>query len=259
MNGGIEKEITALRETLRTLRGPGGCPWDRQQALDDIISYLIDESYELLHAGVNDDTALIEEELGDVFFLVIFIHELILERRESSLAGIIAKVHEKIVSRHPHVFGGTSASDCGESLAEWERIKSVEKPADENGPVLSSLPSGLPPLRRAFSIQKKAAGAGFDWDDHHGVIEKLREEIVELEAAAGAKDQEKIKEEVGDLFFTVVNLARMLHVDSEAALENSSAKFIRRFNAMEQKVRSSGARLEDLELAELEKIWQDSK
>lgn len=253
------REIEALRSTLRKLRGDGGCPWDREQSLDDIISYLIDEAYELLHAEKSGDPDLLEEEFGDVIFLMIFIHELILEKREIPLDEVISRVHKKIISRHPHVFGSSSASDCGESIAEWERIKRNEKNNKGDFPLLSDIPPDLPPVRKAFSIQKKAAGIGFDWPDHGGVIEKLHEEIEELQLAIESGDKKMIKDEIGDIFFTTVNLARKLNIDSESAIAGSSEKFIRRFTAMEKRAKENGLSFESMTLEELEAIWQKSK
>lgn len=253
------REIESLRSTLRKLRGEDGCPWDMEQSLDDIISYLIDEAYELLHAETSGNPDLLEEEFGDVFFLVIFIHELMLERRDSRLAELISRVHAKIISRHPHVFGSTKAACCRESIAEWERIKKSENKTDEQVPLLSDIPTGLPPVRKAFSIQKKAAGAGFDWPDHNGVIEKLYEEIEELKTAIDDGGKEMIKEEVGDLFFTLVNLARKLNIDSESAMASSSEKFMKRFNLMEKNAKERGLSFRSMNLEELEAIWQESK
>lgn len=255
----IAEEIEALRATLRVLRGENGCPWDREQSLDDLISYLIDEAYELLHAEKFSETEHIEEELGDVFFLVIFMHELLMERRQTPLSTIIKKVHEKIVERHPHVFGSDRADDLIESTAHWERIKRAVGNSSEDDPALGDIPSNLPPIRKALIVQKRAAGAGFDWPGHEGVIEKLQEEIDELRAAIETGKRDMIKEEVGDLFFTAVNLARKLQVDSESALDRTISKFVRRFNAMEEKSRASGTALSRLSLEKMEDLWQSSK
>jgi len=149
------REIDALRKTLRKLRSKEGCPWDREQSLGDIISYLIDEAYELLHAEKTADPVLLEEEFGDVVFLVIFIHELMLEKRKTRLAELISRAHEKIISRHPHVFGSTKASDCDESIAEWERIKRAEKKIEKDTPVLADIPLSLPPVRSHSPLSGK--------------------------------------------------------------------------------------------------------
>jgi MazG family protein len=253
----LSGEIASLRETLRLLRGPGGCPWDRERTLDEMISFLIDEAYELLQAERSGDTGHVEEELGDVIFLVVFIHELMLERNRSSLSGITAAAHDKIVRRHPHVFGDTNAEDPSESLAEWERIKRSEKGG--SGGLLSSVPENLPPLRKAFALQKKAAGAGFDWPDYRGVIDKLHEEIDELREAAENGHREQIRDEVGDLLFTVINLARSLNVDCETSLERTSDKFRRRFAGVESRAAHLGRDLSTMNIDEMEELWQESK
>ena len=256
---GLSAEIASLRETLRTLRSPEGCPWDRERTLDEMISFLIDEAYELLHAEKSGDADHLEEELGDVVFLVVFIHELMLQRRKTRLSEITARVHEKIVRRHPHVFGDTSAGSEKESLAEWERIKRSEKDGPGEKGLLSSVPATLPPLRRAFALQKKAAGTGFDWTGYEGVLDKMHEEIDELRAAAESGDREHVREEIGDLLFTVVNLARALNVDCETSLERTSDKFKRRFSSMEQMAAARGLELGSMNLDEMEALWQESK
>jgi MazG family protein len=255
----LSSEISALRMTLRRLRGPGGCPWDRARTLDEMISFLIDEAYELLHAERSGEDEHIEEELGDVLFLVVFIHELMLLRRKTTLSDIVAGAHRKIVRRHPHVFGDASAENETQSLAEWERIKTAERGRGSADSLLSGVPDGLPPLRRAFAIQKKAAGAGFDWSGYEGVLEKLQEETEELRAAAESGERMQIREEIGDLLFTVVNLARTLNVDCESSLEMTSDKFTKRYSKMEKMAAGLGRDLGSMTLEEMEKLWQASK
>jgi len=255
----IGKEIAALRKTLRTLRGPGGCPWDRERDIDDMIAYLIEESYELLQAEKGKNWRHVEEELGDVFFILIFIHELLLEKRETPLAAIVARAHEKIVSRHPHVFGTTSAANSSESLAEWERIKRSERRKRPGSGVLSDIPAKLPPLRRAAAVQRRAAGVGFDWPDPTGVLDKLREEIDELTAEMRRGSRARVKDEVGDILFTVVNLARYLKVDPESVLQGATEKFIGRFGEVERRAKKSGRDLSSMSLDEMERLWQRSK
>lgn len=227
--------------------------------MDDIISYLIDESYELLRAEKSEKWTDVEEELGDVLFLVIFVHELLLEKRKTTLSDIVSRVHEKIVNRHPHVFGSSEAKNSTESLAEWERIKEKEKERDQQTGILETISLELPPLRKALAIQKKAAAVGFDWPDHAGVVEKFREELGELEKALEKGERRRIKEEIGDLFFTAVNLARQLGVNPEIALEITSRKFMTRFSEMESKARAAGKTLTGLTLEEMEELWQQSK
>ena len=255
----LGKDIAALRRTLRTLRGENGCPWDREQGLDDIISYLIEEAYELLRAEKSGSARDVEEELGDVLFLVVFAHELLLEKRKTGLAAIVAAAHRKIVRRHPHVFGSTKARTRAESLVEWERIKRAERTRRRAETLLGGVPEHLPPLRRAAAVQNKAAGVGFDWPSSVGILDKLEEEIGELRRELRRGRREATKNEIGDLFFTVVNLARKLGIDSESALERTTAKFIRRFNEIERRARSAGAELSSMSLDEMEALWQASK
>jgi tetrapyrrole methylase family protein/MazG family protein len=255
----IVQEIASLRRTLRMLRGPNGCPWDREQDLGDLISYLIEEAYELLQAEKLKDWREVEEELGDVFFILIFIHELLLEKRRTSLPRIVAKVHKKIVNRHPHVFGTAKARTSTESLAVWDRIKKAEKRTRTASGILEEVPTKLPPLRRAAAVQRKAAEIGFDWPDHTGILDKLHEEIGELTSELRSRKRERVKDEIGDIFFTVVNLARHLNVDPESVLESTTAKFMRRFAAVEREAKRTRRDLRTLSLDEMEKLWQKSK
>jgi MazG family protein len=252
-------EIAALRRTLRSLRGEGGCPWDREQKLDDVIGYLIEESYELLRAEQSGIWREVEEELGDVLFIVVFIHELMLEKRKTDLAGVVAGAHRKIVRRHPHVFGSTEARTRAESLAEWERMKRAERRPRRAPAFLDDVPDNLPPLRRAAAVQRKAAGVGFDWPDGTGILDKLEEEIAELRHELRRGKRDAAKSEIGDLFFTVVNLARRFGIDSESALERTTAKFTRRFNDVERRARRAGRDLSSMTLEEMEALWRESK
>ena len=255
----LESAVESLRSTMRVLRGPDGCPWDREQSMDDIITYLIEESYELLQAERSGDWDDVAGELGDVFLMVVFTHELLIEKKPMPLSEIIDRVHRKIVSRHPHVFGETRAADTEQSVAEWERIKRSEKRGSGEPLLLDDIPDHLPPLRKAISIQRKVASVGFDWPDARGVIEKLREEIVELEVELEKGDRETMTGEIGDLLFTVVNLARRLKISPESALETSSSKFARRFNELERTIRERGGELDKTPLDELERLWQENK
>lgn len=255
----LEAAVESLRKTMRVLRGPNGCPWDREQSMDDIITYLIEEAYELLQAERSGDWNEVAGELGDVFLMVVFIHELLVEERPVPFSEIVERVHRKIVNRHPHVFGKTSAATTKESIAEWERIKRSERKQAHETRLLDDVPDHLPPLRKATSIQRKVAEVGFDWPDARGVIDKLREEVGELEAELESGDREGMTEEIGDLLFTVVNLSRRLGIPPESALETSSMKFVRRFNDLEQAIRDRGGELDQTPLDELERLWQEIK
>jgi MazG family protein len=252
----ISDEINNLRATLKILREPGGCPWDKEQSIDDLASYLIEETYELQSAvrGKNPDE--IEEELGDTFYMLIFIHELHKQTRETPLAEIIARVNKKIIDRHPHVFGSSEATNMKESLAHWERAKEKEK---DRVSLMQSIPTQLPPLRRAIAIQRKAANIGFDWPNCEGVIGKLHEEIGELETAIASGNRQDITEEIGDIFFTVANLSRRLSVDPEIAVTEAAEKFLKRFRKMESLAKDKGVILLDLDINKLEELWRESK
>ncbi len=262
-DGNIQREISSLRAVLRKLRGENGCPWDREQRLDDIISYMIDESYELLQAEKRDDPERLAEELGDVLFLVVFAHELFLERKKVSLAEIVSSVRRKIINRHPHVFGEAKAETSSDSIAEWDKIKRDER-AEKNkrseGTNMGDF-EGLPPLRKALAVQKEAAVMGFDWDNPRDVLTKLKEEISELDAELKKRvpDRDRVKNEVGDLFFTIMNIARKLSVDPENALELTTRKFMERFSRMEEEAKNMGRNLVDMPLDEQEKLWIKAK
>jgi MazG family protein len=255
----LEEAIESLRKTMRVLRGPDGCPWDREQSMDDIIAYLIEEAYELLQAERSGNWDEVAGELGDVFLMVLFIHELLAEKQAVPFSEIVERVHRKVVSRHPHVFGGTKAEDKTASVAEWERIKKGEREQTGESRLLDDIPDHLPPLLKATSIQRKVGTVGFDWPDTRGVIEKLREEVKELEAELEGGDREALTTEIGDLIFTAINLARRLGIPPESALETSSMKFVRRFNELEGEIRDRGGRLDQTPLEELERLWQKSK
>jgi MazG family protein len=255
----LADEIASLRKTLRVLRGPDGCPWDRDQSIDNIITYIIEETYELLQAERSGDWDEVAAELGDVLFLVVFVHELLLEHHEVALSDITRRVHEKIINRHPHVFGEGEAADKVESIAQWERIKRGERAERAQARLLSDVPDHLPPIRRAIAIQRRVASVGFDWDDTAGIMEKIREEIAELELEMKERNRDKIKGEIGDLLFTIVNLARRVNVSPESALETCLVKFTRRFNELEESVKDSGGTLESATLEQMERFWQSSK
>ncbi len=252
----ISEEINNLRATLKTLREPDGCPWDKEQSIDDLASYLIEETYELQSAVRGKIPDEIEEELGDVFYMLIFIHELYKQTRETPFAEIISRVNNKIIDRHPHVFSSSVATNTKESLAHWERAKGKEK---NRVSLMQSIPTQLPPLRRAIAIQRKAANIGFDWPNCEGVIGKLQEEIGELETAIAGGNHQEIIEEIGDIFFTVANLSRRLSVDPEIAVTEAAEKFLNRFKIMESLAKDKEIKLLDLDINKLEELWQESK
>jgi tetrapyrrole methylase family protein/MazG family protein len=250
-----------LFDLIATLRGENGCPWDREQKSEDILSDLIEEVYELQWAHAQGGDHEVLDEMGDVVFVLAFAIALIRERdAEFTLERITRHAYDKIKGRHPHVFGNEVANTKEEGLAHWERMKSRENSGKSTGQGrFDDVPGVLPPLRRAEKIQKRAARAGFDWSDTSGIFEKIREEVDELEAVVhdGAKD--RTTEEVGDILFSLVNLTRFLHIDAEKALTSTNAKFVDRFQKMETLITADNRTLSEMTLEEMDVYWERAK
>ncbi len=256
---------------MARLRAPGGCPWDREQTFASIRKYTLEETYEVLDAIEREHWADLADELGDLLLQVLFYAEMAEEAGHFGIADVIANLNRKLVRRHPHVFGEEASAaagnraeglethgiGAGEVLRNWEEIKKLEKkPREQSAGILESVSRAMPALSEAGKIGSKAAKVGFDWPDVRGVVEKLREECAELETEIVAGDQKAASEELGDLLFTVANLARHLKVDPELALRDANAKFRRRFAAMEA---ATDRPLEKLSAPELENLWERSK
>jgi MazG family protein len=254
------------------LRAPNGCPWDREQTHATLRTYLIEEAYEVLDAMKSGDDAKFANEMGDLLLQVVFHSQIATEEGRFSVADVIREVHEKMVRRHPHVFGEKRAKDAAEVLRNWEQIKAQERAGaqgrqehgdvekkDQRKSLLDGVPRGLPATMEGLQLTRKASRAGFDWDNAAGVFEKLREEFAELFRASNEKDAAKMEEEMGDLLFAAVNLARFLHVDPEIALKNANAKFARRFREMERRSAENGQAFADVARAEKEKLWDEAK
>jgi MazG family protein len=251
------KQLFAL---IAHLRGENGCPWDREQKIDDILSDLIEEAYELEWACRQHPDELFEET-GDVLFLLCFA---IAVKRETDSEFTIERLarhaHDKIYNRHPHVFGDAEAKTADESLVHWERIKAEERESKgDNGDVFDGVAGNMPPMRLAEKIQERAASVGFDWDDPSGIVAKLREEIDELEASLARDDRDEIKEELGDLLFSVINMTRFMNIDASGALNATTHKFVGRFRLMEQLIHADGKRLPDMTLPEMDEYWERAK
>ena len=249
-----------LLELIVHLRGENGCPWDREQKLEDILSDLVEEAYELEWACREHPDELFEE-LGDVLFLVCFA---VAVKRETdpdfTIERLALHAHDKIYNRHPHVFGDAKAETSNESLVHWERIKAQErKRKHSNGDLFDGVAGNLPPIRLAEKIQERAASVGFDWDDHKGIVAKLREELAELEESLEQNDPDSIKEELGDLMFSVINMTRFLNIDASGALNGTTSKFVNRFRIMEGLIHADGKRLPDMTLPEMDEYWERAK
>src|SRR5215470_2702429 len=251
------------------LRAPKGCPWDREQTHQSLRTYLIEEAYEVLEALDSGNDAKFAEEMGDLLLQIVFHSQIAAEEGRFTVADVVREIHEKMVRRHPHVFGEKRAKDAAEVLRNWEQIKAAErvgkgsaKAAGKNGKkksLLDGVPRSLPAALEGLQLTRKASRAGFDWDRADGIFEKLGEECAELRQASAADDSSKVEEEVGDLLFAAINLARFLQVDPEIALKNANEKFIRRFQQMESMAADKGAAFIDLPRAEKEALWETAK
>jgi MazG family protein len=250
--------LERLRSIVARLRGPGGCPWDIEQTHETLRPLLVEECYELIDAIECADDANMREELGDVLLHVVMHSQMAGERGAFTLAGVAETVCEKMIRRHPHVFGDSTADDVPQVLGQWERIKREEK-GEKAKSHLDGIAAALPALLKAQTVQKKAARVGFDWPDVEPVYAKIEEETGEIREAVAAGGRAEIEAEVGDLLFSVVNLARKLGVDAETALAGATKRFADRFRNIERVLESDGRRVEDAGLEELDRIWEQSK
>ena len=250
-----------LCNIVARLRAPGGCPWDREQTLETLRPCLVEESYELLDVMAGDNAAGHCEELGDVLLQVVFQALLREEKGEFAVADVLNGVSDKLVRRHPHVFGDVAVSGADDVLRNWEQIKKREKKASDGAPrsALAGVPAALPSLLRAQRVQAKAARVGFDWPDKDGPQAKIAEELGELDEAVKGGDASKVEDEMGDVLFSVVNLCRFLKVDAETTLRKAVDKFSRRFQAVERMTQEAGVEMKDCSLEELDRYWEKAK
>jgi len=245
-----------LCEIVAKLRAPSGCPWDREQTHESLLPQLIEEAYEVAGAVRTKDDANFHEELGDLLLLIVMHAEIAREAGRFDIDNVIGDVTEKLIRRHPHVFGKSDARDSGAVLKQWESIKRAEK-TDKH--YLDGLPTALPALMRAQKAQSKAARVNFDWTELGDVIAKIEEEVAEAKSAISSQDRQAIEDESGDLLFAVVNLARKCKLDAESALQSATDKFVARFNQLEDELKLRGKKLGDVDLAELDAIWNEIK
>jgi tetrapyrrole methylase family protein/MazG family protein len=246
-----------LLKLVKKLRSAQGCPWDRKQNFISLKPALIEETYEVISAIDKKNPAKLREELGDLLFLVIFYSQIAQEKNKFDFDEILKGTLDKMVRRHPHVFGLRKARSANEAYQRWQQAKSKEYVTSTA--MISDLPHHLPALIKASKLQKKASKFGFDWVNGQEVLTKIDEELKELKEAVKLNKKDKIEGELGDLFFSLVNLARFLNIDSEEALHKTIQKFIKRFSYMEKELRRTGKQLRDCKLEEMERIWQRSK
>ena len=250
-------DLLAIMARLRDKNG--GCPWDIEQDFSTIAPYTIEEAYEVADAIAANDMHALKDELGDLLFQVVFHAQMATEAGHFSFDDVVKNVNEKMLRRHPHVFGDADITSADAQVKNWEVIKAEERAGKGSTSALGDIPSALPELMRAQKISKRAARVGFDWPDLQGVIEKVDEELDEVLAAATTGDDEAVADEMGDLLFAVTNLARALEVDAEEALRRTNRKFLRRFHFMEAALSAQGKRIDEMDLDALEALWQQAK
>jgi len=275
------KEFQSLYDTIKTLRSPNGCSWDQEQTPQSLRGALIEETYECLEAIDENDPAHISEELGDLYLLVTMLAYMHEQEGKFSVADSLQKVNEKLIRRHPHVFGDVKVNGVGEILDNWAKIKIEQEGRKKKDSLMDEVSSGIPPMDRAYKLQKKAAKAGFDWPDTEGVIEKIKEELTELQEAildnekttdkeakkpsasssssAPSARKNNIEEELGDLLFSVINLCRFLKIEPSVALRRTNSKFIERFKYVEKKMKESNYEMNKDNLKIMDTFWNEAK
>lgn len=256
------EDLTAfgkLCAIVAQLRAPGGCPWDREQTNETLLPPLIEEAYEVAGAVHARDDANLREELGDVILLAVMHAEIANETRRFNIDEVLEEVTAKLIRRHPHVFAQSDVKDSAGVVKQWEAIKHEEKSGGEPAHYLASLPAALPALMRAQKAQKKAARVNFDWTELSDVVAKVDEELAEAKGAIATSDPARIADEIGDLLFAVVNLARKTGLDAEETLQAATNKFVSRFNRVEDEMHARGKKLGDAKLEELDGIWNSLK
>ncbi len=255
----ISDAFLRLVRLMATLRGPEGCPWDRKQTAESLKPFLIEECFEVVDALEEAKPEKVKEELGDLLFQIIFHARIAEEAGQYDIGDVVTAIVEKMTRRHPHVFGAEKLSTDREVLSNWEEIKKKEKGYEDRKSILEGVPKNLPSLLRAHRLQERAARVGFDWSHLQEALPKLDEEIAEFKESLQRDRADKIEEELGDVFFMLVNIARFLDVDPEEALRKTISKFIHRFRYIEEQSAQAGRSLSDMTLEEMEKLWQESK
>lgn len=252
----MKKNFNDIVELSKHLRSPEGCPWDREQSLDSVTPYIIEEAYEVVQAIELKDKDEIIEELGDLFFQVIFASQIASEDGEFDIEEVMDRLHNKLVRRHPHVFGDEKAKDAEEAIKTWHRQKLKEKSRKRR---LLEIPRTMPSLLRAHRVGEKASQVGFDWKSAQEVLPKVKEELNELEVEINNKNRNGIEKEFGDLVFSIVNLGRHLKLDSESTAHKAIDSFINRFSKVEDKAQEKGKELSGLTIEEMDELWEEVK
>lgn len=251
------KEFNKLVKILKQLRNPiNGCPWDRKQTEHSLREYVLEEAHELVEAIEIDSVEKQKEELGDLLLQIILLSQIHREKNHFTIKDVLGTINQKLIHRHPHIFGDTTVQTAEEVRQNWEKIKKKEK---EKKSILSDYPAAMPALAHAKRLGEQASSVGFDWDNPLGALEKVEEEAAELKKALRAGQQEKVEEEIGDLLFAVANAARLAHINPEFALKSSNKKFVIRFRYIEEQLRKQGKDINETSMEEMEKLWEESK
>ena len=259
-DGSARYDLYGIVAIMDRLRGPGGCPWDREQTHGSLKQYLLEETYEVFEAIDRGDMAELCDELGDVLLQVVFHARMAQERGDFDITDVSNAISRKMILRHPHIFGNVSATSSEQVLVNWEAIKKKEKGQNTETGMMRQIPHALPALMRSMKVQSKAARVGFDWEDVWGAYEKLEEEVGELrEAIASDSGEEKLSEELGDVLFAAINVARFIKVHPEFALKSTVEKFIRRFEFIERQSALDGKTLDGMTLLEMDEYWNKAK
>jgi MazG family protein len=258
MNPNRQKQLHAFEQLLDIMEElRAKCPWDKEQTNESLRTLTIEETYELADAIIRNDDGLIKKELGDMLLHIVFYARLGEEKASFDIGAVIEALNEKLIYRHPHIFGDVQVSDARQVEQNWEQLKLKEK--DGNKSVLSGVPLSLPALVKANRIQDKARGVGFDWEEKEQVWDKVQEELSELNAELKSGDKDRMEDEFGDLLFSLINAGRLYGINPENALERTNRKFIRRFNYLEEKTIKQGRQLKEMTLAEMDVIWDEAK
>lgn len=252
----MKKKFEDVVELSKHLRSPEGCPWDREQTLKTLRSFIVEEAYEVIQAIEANDTEELKEELGDLLFQIVFASQISNEEGKFGVEDVVSQLYYKLVRRHPHVFGEEKAKNAEEAVRRWQGEKLKEKTRKRN---LLEIPRSMPALLRAQRVGEKASQIGFDWENASDVMEKVREELGELQAAIRANEKNSIEKEWGDLIFSLVNLGRHLKLDSESTAHRAVDKFIERFSKVEEKAKEKCKDLSELTLREMDEIWEEVK
>ena len=260
-NSQTGERFQKLVEIMARLRAPGGCPWDREQTFDSIKPYTLEETYEVLDAIDRKAWSELCEELGDFMLQAVFFAQMAAEEKHFTIDDSLDAINEKLIRRHPHVFGDQSAATGDDVKRIWGKVKAAEKEKKgrQEDSLLAPVPRSLPALVEAQQIASRAAGVGFDWENPEQVLEKLHEELSEFDEARRTASHDKIEDELGDMLFVLVNLARFVKVDPEQALRRTNAKFRKRFAFIEQQLAQRGRKFEDSNITEMEELWQQAK